>query len=147
MFSWYPCVLWRLDTVKVCILRIQTILMKFLNLQHMKNYEKLLKKISSWLKPEGLLFIHIFVHKSMPYHFEVCTQDVASTDIFWLSHYPYFTTSTYWRIRGYMSVLVNLETNRIKLLPWMGGLWIRVQDVCAWAVCMYLALRQSMFGP
>ena len=56
--------------------------MKVTDLQHMKNYEKLLKKISSWLKPEGLLFIHIFVHKSMPYHFEVCTQDVASTVIF-----------------------------------------------------------------
>ena len=58
-------------------------------MQHMKNYEKLLKKISSWLTPEGLLFIHIFVHKSMPYHFEVCTQDVASTVIFLLSHHPY----------------------------------------------------------
>jgi len=45
----------------------------------MKNYEKLLKNISSWLKPEGLLFIHIFLHKSIPYHFEVCLQDVVSS--------------------------------------------------------------------
>lgn len=44
-------------------------------LQHMKNYQKLLKKISSWLKPDGLLFVHIFVHKSIPYHFEVCTPE------------------------------------------------------------------------
>jgi cyclopropane fatty-acyl-phospholipid synthase-like methyltransferase len=44
--------------------------------EHMKNYEVLLKKISSWLRPkqsptdpESLLFIHIFLHRDMPYHF------------------------------------------------------------------------------
>jgi cyclopropane fatty-acyl-phospholipid synthase-like methyltransferase len=39
--------------------------------EHMKNYQKLLRNISSWLKPDGLLFIHIFAHRSVPYHFEV----------------------------------------------------------------------------
>jgi len=38
--------------------------------EHMKNYEKLLEKVSSWLKPSGLIFIHIFAHKEFPYHFE-----------------------------------------------------------------------------
>jgi len=38
--------------------------------EHMKNYEKLLEKISSWLKPSALLFVHIFAHKEFPYHFE-----------------------------------------------------------------------------
>eukprot|EP00968_Pinguiococcus_pyrenoidosus_P011211 scaffold895_cov315-Pinguiococcus_pyrenoidosus.AAC.60 len=36
----------------------------------MKNYGKLLEKVSSWLKPGGKLFIHIFTHRDMPYHFE-----------------------------------------------------------------------------
>ena len=40
-------------------------------LQHMKNYEVLLNKISSWLVDGGLLFIHIFSHKQFAYHFEV----------------------------------------------------------------------------
>ncbi|SGY64175.1 BQ5605_C007g04879 [Microbotryum silenes-dioicae] len=42
-----------------------------------QNYEQLLKKVSSWLKPnaeaktgEALLFVHIFCHRDTPYHFE-----------------------------------------------------------------------------
>ena len=38
--------------------------------EHMKNYEKLLQNISTWLKPEGKLFVHIFTHREFPYHFE-----------------------------------------------------------------------------
>jgi hypothetical protein len=53
--------------------------------EHMKNYEALFKKVSTWLKPrptkqetsapkdtlpdESLLFIHIFCHRTSPYHF------------------------------------------------------------------------------
>jgi len=39
-------------------------------LEHMKNYEKLFKKIASWLTPNGKIFIHIFTHKNKSYHFE-----------------------------------------------------------------------------
>lgn len=38
--------------------------------EHMKNYEKLLHNISTWLKPEGKLFVHIFTHRRFTYHFE-----------------------------------------------------------------------------
>ncbi|RUP45986.1 hypothetical protein BC936DRAFT_147485 [Jimgerdemannia flammicorona] len=34
--------------------------------EHMKNYEQLFKKISTWLKSKGLLFIHIFLHTKQP---------------------------------------------------------------------------------
>ena len=37
--------------------------------EHMKNYQKLFKKVSSFLKPKGLLFVHIFVTHNFPYHF------------------------------------------------------------------------------
>jgi cyclopropane-fatty-acyl-phospholipid synthase len=38
--------------------------------EHMKNYEKLIKKVSTqFLKPKGFLFVHIFVHNDHPYHF------------------------------------------------------------------------------
>jgi len=40
-------------------------------LEHMKNYQKLFAKLSSFLKPDGLFFIHIFTHKQYAYHFEV----------------------------------------------------------------------------
>jgi cyclopropane fatty-acyl-phospholipid synthase-like methyltransferase len=38
--------------------------------EHMKAYPQLFHKVSTWLKPDGLLFIHIFCHRSQPYHFE-----------------------------------------------------------------------------
>lgn len=38
--------------------------------EHMRNYELLLKRIASWLVPEGLLFVHIFCHRDTPYVFE-----------------------------------------------------------------------------
>ncbi|KAH7439542.1 hypothetical protein KP509_04G066200 [Ceratopteris richardii] len=38
--------------------------------EHMKNYEKLLYKISTWMHADSLLFIHIFCHKTFAYHFE-----------------------------------------------------------------------------
>ena len=40
--------------------------------------QALLRNVASWLKPEGLLFVHIFTHKSLAYHFEVrCIPDVG----------------------------------------------------------------------
>jgi cyclopropane-fatty-acyl-phospholipid synthase len=39
--------------------------------EHMKNYERLLAKVASWMKPEALLFVHIFSHTHYAYHFEV----------------------------------------------------------------------------
>ncbi|KAK3180278.1 hypothetical protein K4F52_008364 [Lecanicillium sp. MT-2017a] len=38
--------------------------------EHMKNYERLMAKVSSWLKPGGKLFVHIFTHHDTPYDFE-----------------------------------------------------------------------------
>lgn len=38
--------------------------------EHMRNYKKLLSKISSWLNDDGKLFIHIFTHQSVVYPFE-----------------------------------------------------------------------------
>lgn len=38
--------------------------------EHMKNYEKLMEKISTWLKPKGLLFVHHFCHRFYMYNFE-----------------------------------------------------------------------------
>ena len=37
--------------------------------EHMRNYEQLLDKVSSWLQPKGKLFIHIFTHKTLVYPF------------------------------------------------------------------------------
>ncbi|CAA2997600.1 Hypothetical predicted protein [Olea europaea subsp. europaea] len=55
--------------------------------EHMKNYRDLLKKISRWMKPDGLLFVQYFCHKTFAHHFE----DVNGDD--WVSRY-FFNGST-----------------------------------------------------
>lgn len=37
--------------------------------EHMRNYQELLARISGWLKPDGKLFFHIFVHDNYAYPF------------------------------------------------------------------------------
>jgi cyclopropane-fatty-acyl-phospholipid synthase len=38
--------------------------------EHLRNWEELLRRISTWLVPDGALFIHVFSHRTMPYQFE-----------------------------------------------------------------------------
>jgi len=38
--------------------------------EHMRNYEKLLGKVNTWLKSDGKLFVHIFSHQKVAYPFE-----------------------------------------------------------------------------
>jgi len=37
--------------------------------EHMRNYRELFRRISSWLKPEGRFFMHIFCHRLCAYEF------------------------------------------------------------------------------
>ena len=39
--------------------------------EHMRNYAELLRRIASWMKPDALLFVHIFTHSRFAYPFEV----------------------------------------------------------------------------
>jgi cyclopropane-fatty-acyl-phospholipid synthase len=52
--------------------------------EHMKNYQLLLERISSWLKPDGKLFVHIFTHRENAYHY------IAENDDDWMAKY-FFT--------------------------------------------------------
>ena len=52
--------------------------------EHMRNYQALLARIASWLKPAGTLFVHIFTHSVYAYPFEVRDE----TD--WMARY-FFT--------------------------------------------------------
>jgi cyclopropane-fatty-acyl-phospholipid synthase len=49
--------------------------------EHMRNHEQLINRIAGWLKPEGKLFVHIFVHKNATYKFEI------KDDTDWMSKY------------------------------------------------------------
>lgn len=49
--------------------------------EHMSNWRALLARVRGWLKPDGLLFLHVFTHRNTPYRFE--TDDPAD----WIAQY------------------------------------------------------------
>ncbi len=38
--------------------------------EHMRNWKELLRRVSTWLNPEGKCWIHVFTHRDHPYLFE-----------------------------------------------------------------------------
>lgn len=57
--------------------------------EHMRNYETLLARVASWLRPDGKLFLHIFTHSRFAYTFEHEGDD----DNNWMARY-FFTGGT-----------------------------------------------------
>jgi len=49
--------------------------------EHMRNYQVLYARVARWLKPDGLFFKHIFVHRNAAYPFDVKAEDD------WMSQY------------------------------------------------------------
>ncbi|MBD8637232.1 class I SAM-dependent methyltransferase [Stenotrophomonas sp. CFBP 13725] len=43
--------------------------------EHMRNYDRLLGRIAGWLRSDGALFVHIFVHRTLMYPFETQGDD------------------------------------------------------------------------
>ena len=52
--------------------------------EHMRNYELLLNRIASWLRPDGRLFVHHFCHQRLAYPYE------TDGDANWMGRY-FFT--------------------------------------------------------
>lgn len=38
--------------------------------EHMRNWKELLRRVSTWLEPDGKCWIHVFTHRELPYLFE-----------------------------------------------------------------------------
>ena len=38
-------------------------------MEHVKNYQLLLRRVASWMRPGGLMFVHIFTHAHTPFHY------------------------------------------------------------------------------
>ncbi|HEY5923707.1 MAG TPA: cyclopropane-fatty-acyl-phospholipid synthase family protein [Kofleriaceae bacterium] len=52
--------------------------------EHMRNHERLLRRIAGWLRPSGSLFVHVFAHRRYAYPFD----DNGGTD--WMAR-EFFT--------------------------------------------------------
>ncbi|HWR90281.1 MAG TPA: cyclopropane-fatty-acyl-phospholipid synthase family protein [Dissulfurispiraceae bacterium] len=118
--------------------------------EHMRNYEKLLGKVASWLKPEGKLFVHIFSHREYAYLFEMEGEDdwmgrhffsggIMPSDDLLLHFRDDVVVEAHWQVAGthYEKTaehwLANIDARRSALMPVLektygksdASLWLR----------------------
>ncbi len=58
--------------------------------EHMKNYQLLLARIASWLKPDGLLFVHVFSNREFASELDTGDRSQSDSAENWMARY-FFT--------------------------------------------------------
>jgi cyclopropane-fatty-acyl-phospholipid synthase len=102
--------------------------------EHMRNYQKLLEKISGFLKDDGKLFVHIFTHREFAYLYEekdpsdwiakyFFTGGIMPSDDFFTYFQDHLKLEQHWQVNGmhYQKTseewLKNMDKNKDKIIP------------------------------
>ena len=114
--------------------------------EHVRNHKALLKKISTWLKNNGQLFVHIFSHAKYAYLFETEGDDnwmgryfftggMMPSDSLFLYYQDDLTIKKHWRLNGKNygktadAWLENIDKNKETVLPVLKEIYGENQEI------------------
>ncbi len=117
--------------------------------EHMKNYQALLARISTWLEPEGKLFVHIFTHRDYEYHYEdgdgsdwltrnFFAGGTMPSDSLLLYFQDHLKIIDHWRINGMHygktaeEWLNNMSSHKQEIMPILESTYGKANGKCWW---------------
>jgi cyclopropane-fatty-acyl-phospholipid synthase len=116
--------------------------------EHMRNWPRLLERISRWLKPQARVFIHIFTHRRFAYAFDVTEDDnwmgrhffsggiMPSDDLLYRLQ-DHLVVEKHWQVNGKhygktaQAWLENLDRRRKAVMPVLQGVY-GLEDAGRW---------------
>ncbi|KAK9093446.1 hypothetical protein Syun_028357 [Stephania yunnanensis] len=137
--------------------------------EHIKNYDQLMKKISKWMKEDGLLFVENMCHKNFPYQMKSVKEDdwieemifpdmtvtISSADLL-LYFQKYVSIVNHWIVDGkhtshsneeWLKKLDdNIDPTKTIITKWLGSEDEAVKWINQWRIGFMHGIEQGKFN-